>query len=304
MHAPGRISYQVRIPKQGRLDFGLGVLRDDVPARFGIAVTLPDGSTEKLFEEAYAEARSWGQRSVDLSELAGQTVTLSLEAEAEPAGTVALWASPTLSGSRATDKPNVIFYVIDGATAQQLSLYGYTRRTTPNLERLAAEGAVFERAYSNSTWTRPSTASFMTSLQNSAMGGQRNGFNVVPEEVPTMAQHMHRAGYHTAVMNSNPNAGRMSGLERGVDYFKEDWEEFSYFGSSNHRESSKYLHEAFWRWRESSPAEPYWVHFQTVDTHRDYPAVAPFAGLFVSPEQRRTWEEWSNRIDQEGGDGT
>jgi arylsulfatase A-like enzyme len=256
-----------------------------------------------LLEEPYDDQESWGQRSVDLGEFAGRSVTLALETNAEEAGTLAFWGAPTLSGSRRTDKPNVIFYVIDGASAEHMSVYGYNRRTTPNLERLAAEGAVFERAYSNSSWTRPSTASFMTSLQNSAMGGARNGFNVVPEEVPTMAQHLHRAGYQTTVFTANPNAGRMSGLEREVDFFREDWEEFAYGSFGNWNQSSRYLHEAFLGWREANPAEPYWVHFQTVDTHRDFPAVAPFSGLFIGPEQLRTWEEWRSRLREAGGEG-
>ncbi len=178
-----------------------------------------------------------------------------------------------------------------------MSVYGYNRRTTPNIERLAAEGAVFERAYSNSDWTRPSTASFMTSLQHSVLGGFKNGFNVVPENAPTMAQHMHGAGYQTAVFTTNPNAGRMSGLERGVDFFREDrnYREFS------RRESSRFLHEAFWEWREAYPAEPYWVHFQTTDVHEDYPAVAPFGGLFIGSEQVKKWSEWSDRLGEEEG---
>ena len=57
---------------------------------------------------------------------------------------------------RTADKPNVIFYVIDGGGADHMSVYGYNRRTTPNLERLVAKGSVFERAYSNSTWSKPS----------------------------------------------------------------------------------------------------------------------------------------------------
>ena len=52
--------------------------------------------------------------------------------------------------------PNIIFYVIDGAGADFMSVYGYNRRTTPNLERLAARGAVFEHAYSNSSWSKTS----------------------------------------------------------------------------------------------------------------------------------------------------
>ena len=45
----------------------------------------------------------------------------------------------------------------------------------------------------------------------------------------------------------------MSGLERGVDFFREDWAEFSYLVAGTTRESSKYLHEAFWKWRETTP---------------------------------------------------
>ncbi|KPK56021.1 MAG: hypothetical protein AMS21_13035 [Gemmatimonas sp. SG8_38_2] len=302
MHAPGKVAYRVTIPEDGRLDVALGVLRDDAPVTFSVTATLRDGTVEKLMEEAYTDREVWGQRSVDMAHLAGETVTLALSAESERAGTVALWGAPTLSSSRAGQKPNVIFYVIDGAGADYMSLYGYNRRTTPNLERLAAEGAVFEHAHSNSSWTRPSTASFMTSLQHSVMGGARRGFNVVPEEVATMAQHMHRAGYQTSVLVANPNAGRMSGLEREVDCFREDWEAFAYGGGErgNRRESSRYLHEAFFNWRDEYPGEPYWVHFQTVDIHSNEPAAAPFSGLFVGPQQLKAWEEWKDSLSSYG----
>ena len=95
-HAPGRVEYPVRVPEAGRLDVGLGVLRDDAPVTFAITATQQDGAVETLLEETYADREHWGQRSVDLSNLAGQTVTLALEAEAARAGTVALWAAPTL----------------------------------------------------------------------------------------------------------------------------------------------------------------------------------------------------------------
>ncbi len=181
-----------------------------------------------------------------------------------------------------------------------MSVYGYNRRTTPNIERLAAEGAVFERAYSNSSWTRPSTASFMTSLQNSVMGGFLNWNDPVPEQAVTMAEHMHHAGYQTAVFTANPNAGTLSNLQRGVDLFRENWDDFSYTGD-NHKESSRFLHDGFWSWREAYPGTPYWAHFQTTDVHEDFPAVAPFSGLFVGPEQKKTWREWNDRLREEHG---
>jgi len=111
-----------------------------------------------------------------------------------------------------------------------------------------------------------------------------------------MAEHMHRAGYQTAVFTGNPNAGTLSDLQHGVDLFREDWEDFSYFGGNNHRESSKYLHEGFWSWREAYPRQPFWAHFQTTDTHGDWPAPPPFGGLFVTADEAESWNESLERL--------
>jgi arylsulfatase A-like enzyme len=303
-HTPGRVEYRVRVPEAGRLDLGLGVLREDAPVTFRITAGPAGAEPEPVLEETYDDKENWGQRSIDLSHLAGQTVDLALETESPRPGTVALWAAPTLTGATSPGKPNVIFYVIDGGAADFMSVYGYNRRNTPNLERLAAQGALFEWAYSNSTWTKPSTASFMTSLQHSVMGGQTNWTDPVPEQIKTMAEHMHEAGRQTAVFVANPNAGTLSNLQqRGVDVMKESWEEFAYFGGENHKQSSRIMHERFFEWREAYPGAPYWVHFQTTDVHRpqDLPTGVPFSGLFVSPEQRTTWLAWRDSLQEAEG---
>ena len=284
-HTPARLEYRVRLPEAARLDVGLGVLREDVPVTFRVIARTGSGTAETLFEETYGDKFHWAQRSVDLSRLAGQTVTLTLEAVADRAGTIALWAAPTLSGSHRTQKPNVIFYIIDCATAENMSVYGYNRHTTPNLERIAAEGAVFEDAYSNSSWSKPSVPSFMTSLHHSVLGGYWTGTDPLPDGAVTMAQHMHRAGYQTAVLTTNAYAGIMSSLDREVDVLREA-------GVYPNSASSRELHEDFWAWREAYPSEPYWVHVQTLDLHPPWKPQAPMAGLFVTPERRRKYDEW------------
>jgi arylsulfatase A-like enzyme len=314
MHAPGKLAYRVRIPEGGRLDVGLGVLRTDAPVTFRVTAAPDAGETVRLFEERVADIERWSDRSIDVSSLAGRIVTLTLATDAERSGTVALWGAPTVRGTHTSSstsgassgRPNVVFYVIDGGGADFMSVYGYHRRTTPTLERLASEGAVFEHAYSNASWTRPSTASFMTGLQNSVMGGLRGGMTPtpVPEQAVTMAEHMHRAGYQTAVFTANPNAGTLGNLQRGVDLFREDWDDFSYAGAGrNHKESSRFLNEGFWKWRQEFPGEPYWAHFQSTDVHEEFPAVSPFAGLFVGPDDLRTWQEWNERLRPLGGHG-
>jgi arylsulfatase A-like enzyme len=287
-HAPGRFRYQVRVPDGGRLDTALGVLGNDVPVTFRVTVQA-GGREETLLDEPHTNPEEWAQRSVDLTRYAGETVTLALETAAERPGTVALWGAPTVSGRRSSAKPNVIFYVIDGGGADLMSVYGYNRRTTPNLERLAAEGAVFEHAYSNSSWTSPSTSSFMTSLHNSVLGAP-DRFEPLPAEARTMAERFHEARYQTAVFTSNPWAGAASNLERAVDVFRDQ-------GVEPNSRSSVELHQDFHDWRDAFPGEPYWVHFQTTDVHAPHLPTAPFAGLFA-PGGTTQLAQWRSKISQ------
>ena len=289
-HAPARLEYRVRVPDGGRFDVGLGVVRDDVPVNFAITAQPLGGDAVTLLEETYSDSERWGQRSLDLTRFEGEEVSLVLTATSDRPGTVARWVAPTISGSRNTPKPNVIFYIIDSAGADFMSVYGYNRRTTPYIAQLAAEGAVFENAYSNSSYTSPSTRSFVTSLHDSALRG--TGGRGLPEQAMTMAQHMRVGGYQTAMFTSNPNAG--SATDRGVGTYRD-----AYPGVNS--TSSVELHRDYWNWRSASPGEPYWAHFQTTDVHWPFRPAAPFAGLFISPELRETYYRWDSQLRSAGG---
>jgi len=186
-------------------------------------------------------------------------------------------------------KPNIILYIIDGAAADLMSVYGYPRRTTRYLERLAAEGAVFENAYSNSSVTKVSVPSFMTSLHGSVLGGFRSGSDPLPEQAVTMAERMREAGYKTEVLTSNPYCGRISSLDRGVDIIRD-----TELGGTH--PSSADLHREFWRLREAHPAEPYWVHFQPMDVHQPWASADPFTGPLISPADRLILGQVLDRI--------
>lgn len=298
-HAPSRLGWRVRLPEGARLGVALTTLQSGAPVAFAVEVSAPPRDTS-VFREVITDAESWHVRSIDLSSFAGRTVDLSFRTESEHAGAVGFWGSPILSGdagARAVRRrpPNVILYVIDGAGADLMSLYGYNRRTTPNLERLATRGVVFERAHSNSAWTKPSTASFMTSLQHSALGGFRTWGDLIPESAPTMAQRFHAAGYQTAHFTFHANAGRGSGLNRGVDRFQDNSPPGQSFA-----ESSRFLQATFWQWREAFPGSPYWAHFQVTDVHEPQVTLAPFAGLFVDAARR---ERLTGRPGDGGADG-
>lgn len=286
---PSSLKFRVRIPDKARLDFGFDVEKEDRAVK--IRVSAREGAAEPrtLLELTFPAGTPRLQRSVDLSAFSGKTMTLALDTEAAQPGNIAYWAAPIVSGKRMTDKPNIIFYVIDGAAAEFMSVYGHSPRTTPNLERLAAEGIVFENAYSNSTRTKISVPSFMTSLQSSVMGGSRSESDPLPTQAVTMAEHLHRAGYLTEVLTSNPYCGRSSSLDRGVDVTRDTaW--------GKERPTSVDLHREFWRLRETYPGEPYWVHFQPTDIHQPWELRVSLSGLFASPEDRRSFDEMLAKV--------
>ncbi len=96
LRVPGHIQYDVLVPDAGRFDVALGVLRDDAPVTFRVRVSPEEGEPAVLLEETHLNQQSWLTHSLDVSQLAGQIVQLSLEAESERPGTVALWRAPTL----------------------------------------------------------------------------------------------------------------------------------------------------------------------------------------------------------------
>ncbi|MDP6538434.1 MAG: sulfatase-like hydrolase/transferase [Planctomycetota bacterium] len=117
--------------------------------------------------------------------------------------------------------PDILFIVLDAARAENLSVYGYERPTTPNLERLADGLAVYESCISTATWTLPSTASLFTgtypSTHRLVVDGDR-----LPAETASLPELLAREGYRTAkVMGEVPYVSEFSGLDRG---FAEEFE--------------------------------------------------------------------------------
>lgn len=62
------------------------------------------------------------------------------------------------------NQPNFIILLADTMSASNLSLYGYARRTTPNLERLAGRALVYHAHHAGGNFTSPGTASLLTGL--------------------------------------------------------------------------------------------------------------------------------------------
>jgi arylsulfatase A-like enzyme len=72
--------------------------------------------------------------------------------------------SNIISRAESASSPNIVLLICDAMSAHNLSLYGYPRKTTPNLERLAERAFLYNNHYSGGNWTTPGTSSLLTGL--------------------------------------------------------------------------------------------------------------------------------------------
>jgi arylsulfatase A-like enzyme len=117
--------------------------------------------------------------------------------------------------------PNVLFIILDTVRGGSLSLLGYERETTPNLEWLGKRGVVFERAVAPSPWTLPTHASVLTGRPPHELSAN---FNVpLDDTYPTLPEVLSRSGYATAGFVANQfNADYEHGISRGFAH----WEDY------------------------------------------------------------------------------
>lgn len=111
----------------------------------------------------------------------------------------------------------VILIVIDALRADSLSCYGSECVSTPNIDALGADGILFERAYSSSSWTVPSVSSILTGVSPWTHQVLNSRYSI-PEKCETFAERMKEAGYLTGAIGHNPHLHK-NGYQQGFVYY-------------------------------------------------------------------------------------
>ncbi len=114
-------------------------------------------------------------------------------------------------------RPNVLLITIDTLRADHLGCYGYGRPTSPEIDRLAAQGVVFEAAQSSSSWTLPSLASIHTALLSTTHGCWKIESRLEPEYT-TLAETLRDAGWDTAMVACHIFLSAQYGLQQGFTH--------------------------------------------------------------------------------------
>ena len=188
-------------------------------------------------------------------------------------------APPASDGARApaAGRPNVVLISIDTLRSDRLPAYGYDGVETPAIDRLAADGVLFERAYAHVNVTLPSHVSLFTGLLPSDHGVRDNSGYRLDEEIPTLAETLRREGYATGGFVSSYVLRAGTGIDRGFDVY-DDGVRF---------ETGRQLGElqrpgletlgAVSRWLGDVGDSPFFLFLHLYEPHAPYNPPAPFA---------------------------
>ena len=139
-------------------------------ARFILSCTDPAKSSLTLTDVTIDHPQDWRKVAVELDQCSMPTTDLTFQTMCGSHGDCnwdwAAWASPEIEYEQfQTFRPKrlVLLISIDTLRADRLGLYGSDRATSTNLDHLAHDAVVFDKAYAPSPWTLPSHASLLTS---------------------------------------------------------------------------------------------------------------------------------------------
>jgi len=165
---------------------------------------------------------------------------------------------------------NLILVSIDTLRADHLGVYGYARDTSPNLDRLARQSAVFDQAISQAPNTPPSQMSLLTSLYYSVHGFTGNN-DRLPEERTTVAEWLKAQGFATWGFVDGGYLRSGFGFDQGFDHY--DDRPLHLAGILDNATA----------WMDQHSAERFFLFVHCYDVHSPYAPPAPYDTLFDDP---------------------
>jgi len=169
---------------------------------------------------------------------------------------------------------NILLITVDTLRADHLSSYGYPRRTTPNLDRLAAEGVRFDQTAVQWPKTTPSFASMFTATYSKDNDIVRRVGIPVSCRFEMLAKVLKRRGYSTQAVVSNGALGSEFNFDQGFDTYVETWKLTSSHAGGNPNQAEAVTRLAVGLLdglgREARAGRPWflWVHY--IDPHFPY----------------------------------
>ncbi|MCC7508483.1 MAG: sulfatase [Planctomycetes bacterium] len=142
------------------------------------------------------------------------------------AGMASVWAyntwfkpEPDPAPAAPTAPRHLVLISIDTLRADHLGSYGYSKKTSPNMDALAQQGVLFEQHYSCYPLTLPAHLTQFTGVSSLGHRVRDNLYHRLPDELGTLAEAMQGEGFKTGAFVSAHTMKGGSGLERGFEVY-------------------------------------------------------------------------------------
>jgi arylsulfatase A-like enzyme len=245
---PSAETLRATLPQEPVLELAVSVRTSKEVSRGSVrfSIRLSEGGREFSVYEEVVRARGGETplpRRVNLAAWRGRDVTLTFSAApAYPdlAGSwvedvEVAWGEPRIENRTLPPlppQPSIVLVLVDTLRRDYLGFHGFEGPVSPNLDWLASESTVFENAFTQAPWTKPSIASLFTGLHPDTHGldnheglfGARESrlltTGVLPASAVTLAEALKGAGYRTAAFVGNPWIHGRYGFEQGFDEYE------------------------------------------------------------------------------------
>ncbi len=171
---------------------------------------------------------------------------------------------------------NIVLVFIDTLRADHLNCYGYPRKTSPNIDRLAKESIVFEQNFTPVTYTLPSFMSIITSIYPNSHGVLAILKDKLSPRVTTLAQILKAYGYKTAWFGpqGDPHLNPKVGFGRGFDEIAKFRDAFRL---DEHRKK-------LCDWLDANKDQRFFLNFHTYKVHAPYLPSPQYKAKFTKIE--------------------
>lgn len=248
---PAMVRYVVKLPPSAELRFTPELLpaarAAAGAASFRVLIEDEAGGERELWSRVIdGRTKALGQQQVRLPGKPGDVVRITLAVGATDRQRFA-WGrlvAPRLLGSEAGDPleaqplsesdearaeplrkslagTNVLLVILDAGRARSFGTYGYPRETTPEIDKLAAEGVVFEHVYTPAVYTLGAMSSVWTSQYPDRHHSEVSFSARLPKDRLTLAELLSAQGIHTGGFVANAVAGSLFGFDRGFSDYQE-----------------------------------------------------------------------------------
>jgi arylsulfatase A-like enzyme len=126
--------------------------------------------------------------------------------------------TPSRPVARRANAPNVLLVCLDTLRADALAPWGGAAATLPRTSRFLESGVTFRQAAAAASWTAPSVASLVTGVLPSRHGARDLApETALPAALPTLAEVLHRAGWHRAAYTGGAWVSAENGMLQGFE---------------------------------------------------------------------------------------